>query len=114
MIPTTVPDADAIGAVIEALASEAYVNVIDDFLELALQRKYSPDDLSSRCLRLILDTARCSFLYAYSSPANYIGHLLPRDAVEDKSFSSDYARKLRGAQNGLDKYVKRITGIAQS
>lgn len=32
----------------------------------------------------------------------------------DKSFSSDYARKLRGAQNGLDKYVKRITGIAQS
>ena len=114
MIPTTVPDADAIGAVIEALASEAYVNVIDDFLELALQRKYSPDDLSSRCLRLILDTARCSFLYAYSSPANYIGHLLPRDTVEDKSFSSDYARKLRGAQNGLDKYVKRITGIAQS
>lgn len=44
-IPITCQDIPSVSAVIEALVSEAYISVKDDFYEVALQDKYSPDDI---------------------------------------------------------------------
>lgn len=107
-IPITCQDVPGVSAVIEALASEAYISVIDDFYEVALQKKYSPDDISAQCMDLALDGAFCDFMYAYSSPLNMLGHMVASTACQGSPLASDYTKRGPAAQTSIDKYIASL------
>lgn len=53
MIPSTLTDTDAAGAVLEALSSETYYSVIPEYVEVSLKVRYSPDEDAARMFDLI-------------------------------------------------------------
>lgn len=53
MIPVTLTDTDATGAVLEALSSEIYHSVIPEYVEVSLKVRYSPDEGTSRMFDII-------------------------------------------------------------
>ena len=54
LIPATVSDPDAAGAVLEALSSESYRSLVPEYCEVTLKTRYSPDDNVSRMFDLII------------------------------------------------------------
>lgn len=56
LIPTTVEDADAASAVLEALSSESYRSLVPEYCEVSLKVRYSQDDNVSRMFDLIINS----------------------------------------------------------
>ena len=53
LIPITVEDTDTVSAVMEAVASESYRNLLPEYCEVTLNTRYSQDDNVSRMFDLI-------------------------------------------------------------
>ena len=56
LMPVTVGDADAAGAVLEALSSESYRTLVPEYCEVSLKTRYSQDDDVSRMFDLIINS----------------------------------------------------------
>ena len=56
MMPVTVEDKDAAGAVLEALSSESYRTLVPEYCEVSLKTRYSQDDDVSRMFDLVINS----------------------------------------------------------
>ncbi|MDY4434291.1 MAG: hypothetical protein SPF08_03940, partial [Candidatus Flemingibacterium sp.] len=56
LIPVTVEDKDAAGAVLEALSSESYRTLVPEYCEVSLKTRYSQDDNVARMFDLIINS----------------------------------------------------------
>ena len=56
LIPVTVEDKDAAGAVLEALSSESYRTLVPEYCEVSLKTRYSQDDDVSRMFDLVINS----------------------------------------------------------
>ena len=104
-VPVTVQDAQPVGAIMEALASDAHENVIEEFYSEALMAKYSPDEESSKCIKLIADSVCIDPAYSYLDAFDYLSIMIGENAALNKPVVSAYASKAEAAQKKFDKYV---------
>lgn len=71
MIPATLEDTDATGAVLEALSSEIYHDVIPEYVEVSLKVRYSPDEGTSRMFDIIRNNIVSDLGQIYSNLLDY-------------------------------------------
>lgn len=71
MIPVTLEDTDATGAVLEALSSEIYHDVIPEYVEVSLKVRYSPDEGTSRMFDIIRNNIVSDPGQVYSNLLDY-------------------------------------------
>nr|MBQ4319325.1 hypothetical protein [Clostridia bacterium] len=113
-IPITVGDLDFAAAVAEALAAESYRVVTPAFYEVALKTKYTRDDVSSRIIDMIYNSATTDFLYAnnYSLNSTMVGLICRTLAVnETADLASEYAKIEVKAQAALDALIDAYNEI---
>lgn len=98
MIPVTVGDADAAGAVLEALSSESYRTLVPEYCEVSLKTRYSQDDDVSRMFDLIIN----SIVY---DPGEIFANLLgtPSGLIKDALGNNDpnWASRMASKKNEL-------------
>lgn len=109
LVPITNPDPERISVILEALCAEGYRSVIPAYYEVALQKKYTRDDLSVQMLDIIKDGRVFDIGYYYCGGTfGSAGYNLANST--DRSFSSYYAKneKSVNAELGrkLEKYGK--------
>ena len=110
MIPSTLTKKDAAGAVLEALCSTTYHDVIPEYVEVSLKVRYSPDENVSRMFDLIrnnivIDPAEVySNLLGYPS-ANFKTGLEP-SCPEWPSFVAGFKESLNAKMATLHTVVK--------
>ena len=114
-MPITVGDSfDAVSAVMEALAFEAYKKVTPAFYEIALKLKYirDSDDIALRIVDMIHTGATTDFAYIYNYALNDIG-LIMRVLMGGKrsDFASEYAKKESGVITKLDELIELYTSL---
>ncbi|MCI8387261.1 MAG: carbohydrate ABC transporter substrate-binding protein [Clostridiales bacterium] len=105
IVPITVADTDCISAVLEALCAEGYREVIPAYYEVALQKKYSRDDLSVQMLNIIKDGRVFDIGYYYcGGNLGSTGYHLVKEA--NHSFTSFYARNESAVKTNIEKILK--------
>ena len=115
-IPMTCPNADEIGAVLEALCAEGYRSVIEPFYDTALKTKYSRDSYSGQCIVIIRSVSVKNFLYEYHGVVKG-GNMISDQVRNNKNnFASAYASQLeatnKNIRNLIDKYIKADANLA--
>ncbi len=98
MIPTTVANADAAGAVLEALSSESYRSLVPEYCEISLKTRYSQDDDVSRMFDLLINSIVYDPGEIYASLLGTPSGLF-KTAVEDES--SNWASTIAASKNEL-------------
>ena len=85
---------EMIGAVLEAMASETYRQVLPEYYERALKQKYARDSWSGKMLDLIHDGMTTDFVAVYNLSLNEIGGMM-RAIIgsESNTFVSYYDAK---------------------
>lgn len=111
-IPVTA-DTDAATAVLEALASENYRSVVPVYFESALKVKYARDDMSSQMFDIIKSGVDFD-LGIVLGPL--MGNAVTTDVRSELSFAqgkwaSSWAKKERGVNRALRKYVDAILAL---
>ncbi|MBE6611229.1 MAG: extracellular solute-binding protein [Ruminococcaceae bacterium] len=71
MVPSTLTKTDATGAVLEALCSSTYHDVIPEYVEVSLKVRYSPDEDVSRMFDLIRNNIVIDPAEVYSNLLEY-------------------------------------------
>ncbi len=91
-VPRTVQDTEAVGAVLEAMASEGQNSVVPTYYELCLTTKYIDDEYSVGTLNIIIQSISMDTLYLYCGPTGNVGRYLLREQILQKSstIASDY------------------------
>ena len=109
VIPITVSDLDRTSAVLEALAAEGYRTVTPAYYEIALQGKYSRDEVSIQMLDIIRTCRVFDLGYYFTNLGGGFGSI-GHDLVnyKDHNFASFYAANekatLKKMAKVLDKY----------
>ena len=100
-VPVTASDPERTSIILEALAAEGYREVIPAYYEVALQTKYTRDDLSVQMLDLIKESRVFDIgYYIYNGPLSYAGKELYWSS--DRGFASFYAKNESAANVLLD------------
>ena len=105
---------EEVSAVIEALASESYRNVIVAFYETALKAAYNRDDQSSQMIDIICgrhETVKSrlvkNFVYEYNNSLAYIGKLFQNMMINrNNNFVSAYDSIIDAAEAGLKNLIQ--------
>lgn len=108
-VPSTIRDADMVGAVLELLAYKSGDTVIPTYYDIMLDGKIARDEDSIKMFDILFDTI------AYEIGGNYFGftsgisdlfYALPQLIVSNKSpnFESFYAKKEKSAARAIDKF----------
>ena len=114
-VSTDIDRADEeVSAVIEALASESYRNVIVAFYETALKAAYNRDDQSSQMIDIICGrhaTVKSrlvkNFVYEYNNSLAYIGKLFQNMMINrNNNFMSAYDSIIEAAEKGLKTLIQ--------
>jgi len=112
-VPVTVPNAEEIGGVLEALASESYRSVVEVYFETALKAKYSSDSQSGKCIDIIRAVSKKSFIADYNAFTNKLGFIITDQAVAGKNtFSSTYAASIEAANKKVLETVEKSLATA--
>lgn len=100
-VPVTASDPERTSIILEALAAEGYREVIPAYYEVALQTKYTRDDLSVQMLDIIKESRVFDIgYYIYNGPLSYTGKELYWSS--DRGFASFYAKNESAANVLLD------------
>lgn len=106
-IPTTAPDPDRTGVILEALAAETWKTAVPAYFDTALKEKFTYDSESGQTLDIINDTLTISFAYAYDNWQGF-GHMLG-SIFASSTPSPDYASFYAGRINSAEERLKLIT-----
>lgn len=103
IVPITNSDPERTSIVLEALCAEGYRTVIPAYYEVALQTKYTRDDLSVQMLDIIKEGRVFDIGYYYCCGANFgsTGFILANSS--DRNFASFYAQNETSAKTQLEK-----------
>lgn len=105
IVPITSSDAERTSIILEALSAEGYREVIPAYYEVALQKKYSRDDLSVQMLDIIKEGRVFDLGYYYcggtfgSTGYNLVNY-------PDHNFATFYAANETSVKTSLEKIIK--------
>ena len=106
LVPITNPDPERISVILEALCAEGYRSVIPAYYEVALQKKYTRDDLSVQMLDIIKEGRVFDIGYYYCGGTfGSAGYNLANST--DRSFSSYYAKNEKSVNAELGKKLEK-------
>ena len=113
-IPTTCKITDAVGAMMEALASQNYRTTSRVYFETALKVKYARDNESSQMYDLIKEGMRFNFGYTFNGVENIIiNRYMDICKNNTKEWSSEYATYKDGAEAKLQDFYKAVANIGK-
>ena len=105
-VPITCQNRERSGAVMEALAAEAYRVVTAPYFEIAMKVKYSRDDISSQMLDLVHDGANLNFASIYNESIGNPWFVMRTLMGSKKSdFASWFAKNQAKIEKALAKCV---------
>ena len=104
MVPITATDTVKSGAVLEALSSYGYNNLIPAYIETTLQDKYSRDERSVKCIQIAVDTRTIDMGEAF------MFDLFGDAAMQNLMYKADLAlaSHLQSIQNKADDTLRNI------
>ncbi len=106
-LPTTVQNTEMAGAVVHALGSYSWKNVIPNYYDIALKVKGARDEESVAILDMILDARVIDFAYLYDAWKGYVftfeALTYPKTTTQ---FSSMYDSKLKACTKHYDDVLK--------
>ncbi len=104
VVPVTVGNPEYSSIVLEALCAEGYRSVIPAYYEVALQKKYTRDDVSVRMIDIIKDNRVFDLGYYFAAVGgelSFPGTTLA--TYPDQNFSSFYASKEKAVLTAIKK-----------
>lgn len=105
LVPITTADAERTSIILEALSAEGYRSVIPAYYEIALQKKYTRDDISVQMIDIIKDSRVFDIGYFFGDLGGWFswaGKALYD--YQDQNFSSFYAKY----EGGVNAAIKKI------
>ncbi len=108
LMPVTVNNPDAAGAVMEALSSSNYLTVSPTYFETALKEKYSRDSDSARMYDIIKSGMTLDFGYAYSDILNWPDQIFQNSCKAENSFASNLAGRKDKCVAKLEEFIETI------
>ena len=105
-IPTTVPDPERFGIVMEALAYSSQTLVLPAYYDISLNTKFTRDDESSEMIDIIIKNRVFDIGYVYNNDTGALGFII-NDLIKAKKtdFSSTVEKKEASALKALDKLI---------
>lgn len=106
VVPITTADAERTSIILEALCAEGYRSVIPAYYEVALQKKYTRDDISVKMIDIIKDSRVFDIGYFFGDLGGWFswaGKALYD--YKDQNFSSFYAKY----EAGVNASIKKIS-----
>ncbi|MBQ8508598.1 MAG: extracellular solute-binding protein [Clostridia bacterium] len=111
-IPKTCEKLDAVGAAMEALASENYRTTSQTYFETALKVKYSYDDETSQMYDIIKGGLTFNFGFTFNAVTNYFSSLIVNTLVKkEANWASVYASNKDAAENSLQKFYSDVMAL---
>lgn len=108
VMPITCDSRDMAGAVMEALASEKYTNVLPAYFETALKVKYSRDDNTGRMLDIIQNSLSVQFEYVFSQAiGDPVLKIFRRCYSTENAFASTLASNKESLQTQIDDFIEK-------
>ena len=107
-MPITCSDPDAAGAVLEALSSAKYVEVLPTYFEVALKAKYARDDDSSRMYDIIRDSMILDFGYTFGNAIGGPEGVFSDSYRKENSLISNATKKQSSLEKALEKYLEKV------
>lgn len=106
IVPVTNSDSERTSIILEALSAEGYREVIPAYYEVALQKKYTRDDLSVQMLDIIKEGRVFDLGYYYCGGIfGSTGYHLTSSAYPDHNFSTFYAANESAVKTSLAKIL---------
>lgn len=105
-IPSTNPNPDTAGAVLEAMASYAYRDTLPAYLDKVLKGKYMSDPVARKMVDKIVENVNIdtSWLYTYTIGGEFAINFRALLRENDTSYASTYTRGERDAKNAIKTY----------
>ena len=109
VIPKTCDKLDAVGAAMEAMASQNYRDVSPVYFETALKVKYSRDDVTSQMYDLIKQGLKFNFAFTFSAVSGGFANVFA-DMVgnNDENYMSKYDSMKDKTETGLQKFYDDV------
>ncbi len=105
-LPTTCTKVEAVCAVLEAMAYYSYYEVTPIYYETALKTKYTRDDLSSKIVDIIHDSAMTDLAYVYQESLAGAGMIMRTLAADKKKdYASYVAKREKTNAKALEKFI---------
>ncbi len=111
-IPTSCPDMDAVGFMLEALAHASQSTLTPAYFDVALQRKYMSDEESRDMLSIILENRTIEMAVAFGW-GSIFGTLSDMTKSKNTDFASKYASMTNTIQSAMDKFVTNVLDAAK-
>ncbi len=109
-LPLTLRDIDMSGAVIEALAAEAYRTVTATIFEVAMKSKYTRDSISGQMMDSIVADACCNFVHQYGDSLSGVDYSISTLFAAGKTdFASYYAKNEKLLQRQLAALIAAVS-----
>lgn len=113
-VPVTVSDLDYVGFIIEALSAESYRTVVPAYYDIALQSKYTRDEISVDMLDIIMKGRRYDLSILHGGSLNDIPYFFRNlIAAKNNNFASKYAAIEDKLTANLAKLVEQYGSIGQ-
>ena len=106
MVPVTVPNAENVSIIVEALNAETYKQVVPAYYETSLKTKAARDVESSEMFDLLMDSRVFDFGYMYNDALGGLAFTI-QEMVSTNSTNTEsaYAAKMRGVEKKFGKVV---------
>ncbi len=112
VVPKTCSKLDAVGAFMEATASQNYRDVSPVYFETALKVKYSRDDETSQMYDLIKAGMKFNFAFTYSAVANDLANTFNgMVSSNDENWASKYASISDATETKLEKFYDDVEAL---
>jgi hypothetical protein len=112
-VPDSCGKKDAVGAFIEAMASESYKKVIPAYFEVAMKVKYARAETSGKMLDIIREGIVFDFAYLFGwnlSPNPY-DVIIDLMGAKNNNFASWYEKNIDKINKSLEKFVAAIEAM---
>lgn len=107
MVPVTVPNAENVSIIVEALNAETYKQVVPAYYETSLKTKAARDVESSEMFDLLMDSRVFDFGYMYNDALGGLAFTIQEMVSANSSNTeSAYAAKIKGAEKKFEKVVE--------
>lgn len=106
MVPVTVPDAENISIIVEALNAETYKQVVPAYYETSLKTKAARDVESAEMFDLLMESRVFDFGYMYNDALGGLAFTIQEMVSANSSNTeSAYAGKMKSAEKKFQKIV---------
>ena len=106
MVPVTVPDAENVSIIVEALNAETYKQVVPAYYETSLKTKAARDVESAEMFDLLMESRVFDFGYMYNDALGGLAFTI-QEMVSTNSSNTEsaYASKMGSAEKKFQKIV---------